>query len=260
MTAPTSSLGMQNWYTTTLSAGCGATDTTIYLNATPTPTEGYLIIDPNNPGTTAEVIHYTSIGSGTVVLPGTGDRGLDGTTAQSHAQGTTVVMNYTTSHFTALQTGDALNTGAISTKIITNPYKFSVYLAASSVSVTSNAASLITCDTKQFDTGTNYSVSTGLFTAPISGFYWIHGTILFTSTLSLHQGGAQLFKNGSLLVEGDFNSGASVQAGFSVGRLLQLAANDTIGLYQTNTSGSSVTVAGGSTDYTFFEGFLVSVT
>jgi hypothetical protein len=89
---------MENWFSTTLSSACGATDTTLDVSAVPAPTEGYLVLDPNNTSK-REVVHYTSTGSGTVILAGTGNRGLDGTSAQGHAQGVTVVMNYTTSNY-----------------------------------------------------------------------------------------------------------------------------------------------------------------
>ncbi len=107
-TNPTSNLDMQNWFATTLSVAAGSTDTTFSLTATPTPSEGYLIIDPNNTST-REVIHYTSVGTGTVTVPTLGDRGIDGgNAATTHAQGTAVVMNFTTSYWDALKNGYAV--------------------------------------------------------------------------------------------------------------------------------------------------------
>jgi hypothetical protein len=141
-----------------------------------------------------------------------------------------------------------------------NPYKFSVYLKASSQTVTSNTASIVIPDTARYDTSSNFDLTTGLFTAPVAGFYHFNGTVLFTSTLSGHLGGAILAVNGSALVYGNSNSGNTTQTAFSVERTLKLSSGDTVALWQTNTSGAAVTVAGGSSDYTFFEGELKSAT
>jgi hypothetical protein len=111
-TNPTSSLDVQNWFETTLSAQVGSTDTTINLNAVPTPSEGYLILDPDNTSL-REVIHYTSTASGSVSLPGVGDRGVDSTSAQPHAQNAIVRMEYTTSHYDALKNGYGLSNNSI---------------------------------------------------------------------------------------------------------------------------------------------------
>lgn len=135
---------MENWFSTTLSAPCGSTDTTFSLTNTPTPTEGYLIIDPNNTST-REVIHYTSVGSGTITIPGTGDRGLDGgNAATSHAQGTAVVMNYTSSHFNALKNGYAFNSQALATiGIFGSAVIGSAQMAANAIATTSTFSSSV---------------------------------------------------------------------------------------------------------------------
>lgn len=105
----TTALAVQNWYESTLSGGINASDTTIGLNAVPTGTEGYLIIEPDS-STNREVIYYTSKTSNSVLLPSAGaGRGLDGTTAQSHSSGATVRMEITSSHWNALKDGTAFN-------------------------------------------------------------------------------------------------------------------------------------------------------
>lgn len=98
----TSALAVQNWFETTLSSSINASDTTISLNAVPTGTEGYLVIEPDS-ATNREVIYYTSKTSSTVLLPSALlGRGLDNTTAQSHSSGATVRMEITSGHFNAL--------------------------------------------------------------------------------------------------------------------------------------------------------------
>lgn len=121
--ATTSNLGMQDFFTTTLNGNVASGDTVINLNAVPTASEGYLVIDPNNP-TTREVIYYTSKTSGSVTCPdataGSG-RGVGGTSVQAHTSGTLVEMRDVAEYWQALQNGESLSASAISsTNIATN--------------------------------------------------------------------------------------------------------------------------------------------
>jgi hypothetical protein len=62
-------------------------------------------------------------------------------------------------------------TNSVSSAILTNPYKFSAYLSSGGQTITANTYTALKCDTTLFDTGSNYNTSTGVFTAPIAGFY-----------------------------------------------------------------------------------------
>lgn len=74
----------------------------------PTPTEGYLVLEPDSP-TAWEVIYYTSKTGSAVVCPSTGaGRGLGGSTAASHSQNATVRMDTTAELFLTLQDATAL--------------------------------------------------------------------------------------------------------------------------------------------------------
>ena len=109
----TPNLSYQNFYTSTLSAGITATDTTIYINSLPTGTEGYLVIEPDS-STNKEIIYYTSKGANFVTLPSiAAGRGIGGTTAVSHNSSSTVQMNVVAEHFKALQDGTAFAVGGI---------------------------------------------------------------------------------------------------------------------------------------------------
>ena len=103
----TSALGVQNWYETTLSSGISSSDTTISVNNVPTPSEGYLVIEPDS-ATNREVIYYTSKTASAVVLSSTAGRGVDGTSAISHSSGSTVRMVLTKSIIDSLQDTTAL--------------------------------------------------------------------------------------------------------------------------------------------------------
>ena len=109
----TPNLGFQNFFTTTLASGITNTDTTIYLNSLPTPSEGYLVIEPDS-STNKEIIYYTSKGANFVTLPSVAaGRGVGGTTAVSHSSGVTAQMNVVAEHFEALQDGTAFAVGGI---------------------------------------------------------------------------------------------------------------------------------------------------
>lgn len=86
----------QNFYRQTITRAVTLTGATnIYLSAHPTPAEGYLHISPAS-ATLREIIYYTAKGTdgnGTYVTVTLTNRGLGGTTAQTHAIGESVRMN-----------------------------------------------------------------------------------------------------------------------------------------------------------------------
>lgn len=106
----TNNLDFQNFFSTVLSSTITATDTTIYLNTLPTPSEGYLVIEPDS-DTNKEIIYYTSKGANYVTCPdvATG-RGVGGTTAASHSSGATVQRNVVAEDLREVQNGNS-NTG-----------------------------------------------------------------------------------------------------------------------------------------------------
>lgn len=120
-TDPTTALDTQDNFSTTLSADVTTTSqTTISLTSLPTPTEGYLVIDK---GTTSkrEVIHYTSKGSGTVICPSAGDRGINGT-AYTHTSGDSVHMLMNKAYWDALQSAKSLDDSGITPRKIDSIY------------------------------------------------------------------------------------------------------------------------------------------
>jgi len=100
-------IGMQDFFTTTLSAAVSdATDLTIYLNSVPTETEGYLVIDYSN-SSKREIIFYNAVGANYVAVPADG-RGQGSTTAQAHDLGADVRMNMVSGYFDVLKDGQLL--------------------------------------------------------------------------------------------------------------------------------------------------------
>lgn len=139
---------------------------------------------------------------------------------------------------------------------VKNDYKFSVYRTAA---FTGGNNTVITYDTKNFDTSTNIDVATnkGRFTAPIAGFYFF--SAMFSATVgSGFPFGINLYKNGSLILGGN-NWVSAVSSNLNqlqVNGLLQLAANDYIEVYN-QANGVSFNVGATAT---WFTGFLVSAT
>lgn len=146
---------------------------------------------------------------------------------------------------------------SLSPVMINNPYNF-YYSIGANATILLNTATTLTCLTKVYDTGNNYSTTTGSFTAPVAGFYQFNGQVDVLATSSGSYIWASLFKNGSEFFRGNRQipgTGGSAAA-VSVSVMLQLAANDTIqlGYY----SGVATTTENNSG--TFLQGYLVSLT
>jgi len=96
-------IDQQDFYETTLkTAVTDATDTNIYLTALPTPTEGFLTIEPTSTSK-REVIFYTSLGADYVTCPSAaGGRGVSGT-AQGHAVSSVVRLSDAKQYWTLLR-------------------------------------------------------------------------------------------------------------------------------------------------------------
>lgn len=120
MATPTSNLTPNNYFSSTLSSPISASDTTIPLNAVPSGSEGYLVIDEGT--TSKEIIFYNSVGANFVTCPdvSTG-RGVGGTTAVGHASGAVVKQKNNAEWWLSLQNGrsfkDATNSTGSTTGI-----------------------------------------------------------------------------------------------------------------------------------------------
>lgn len=256
----TPNLSFQNKFVTTLSSGVASTDTTISLTALPTPTEGYLVLEPDS-STAWEEIYYTSKTGSAVVCPSALlGRGIGGSTAASHSSGATVRMDSTAEMFKALQNGSALAAGAVGAQNLSNPYKFSVY--RNGAWTQSNGTQVVTFDTKDYDTSSNVDIVThvGRFTATVAGFYHFDATISIGNNATGTTYYPSLFKNSSEAKRGAMalTGGSSGTVAGTVSDTLQLAINDFVEVNST-WSGSNVSGVTGSA-LTHFSGFMVSAT
>lgn len=251
---PTTALGWQDFFTTTLDGSITDTDTTISLASAPTPTEGFLVIEPDST-TNREIIMYTSVSGNDVVCGSVDDRGIGGTTARAHSSGVIVKMNTVSDMFEALQSGKGLADAAIVPAKWTNPYKFSVYRGAALTINTT--ATTVTFDTEEYDTNSNHSG--GTYTAPVAGFYTFSTGVGIAATgsvtgliIGVMVGGVEvkrLYRNGNV-------NATTMIGGGSV--TLQLAANDTVTIYA-QTTGANAAASVGQT-LCWFTGHLVSRT
>lgn len=169
-TAVTSNLGWDNFFSTTTTGALTATTTTIPLATPPTPTEGFLVLDP---GGANEIIFYNSVSGNNVIVPSTDDRGRGDSTAQAHSSGITVKMNTVGMMFEALQSGLALTASAITTNKIANNAVTSAKLKAAQTDSTPGTLP---------DIGTGYS--TGATLSVTAGTYLLIARATCTSSVS----------------------------------------------------------------------------
>lgn len=138
-----------------------------------------------------------------------------------------------------------------------NPYKFSAY-RSTAFTWGNNTFAKITCNTEQFDTNNNYDTSTGRYTAPVTGFYYVHGQVRGD-----HKSGSgmsvEIRKNGSEVFSGDtmVPVGYTGTFGFqlSANGIIALTAGDYIELFCYGAANTGQTGLG-----TIFQGFLISRT
>lgn len=136
-----------------------------------------------------------------------------------------------------------------------NDYKFSVYRNAA-FTITSTP-SVLTCDSKTFDTSTNVDVATnkGRFTAPVAGFYHFSGSCEGATTTNMY---CMLYVNGAEVKRGSYANTSSTFMKTIIAATLSLSANDYVELYVVSTSGNSALTVGSK--FNWFDGFLISQT
>jgi hypothetical protein len=99
-------ISFQNFLSGKLTADVTAGATDIFIDTVPSITQGFIVIDPLTPAS-REIIFFTSKTATKVSTPATGGRGVDGTSAVPHFNGTTYIIAPTAGYLTALQNGTA---------------------------------------------------------------------------------------------------------------------------------------------------------
>jgi hypothetical protein len=161
---PSSNLGIQNFFSATLTADITASSTDIFLDAIPNASEGFLVIEPTST-TKREVIFYNSKTALKVVCPSAADgRGQDDTSATTHTTGASVIMAPIAGFWEALQSGVSMSSGFRAGWFgVSNEGAFA-YASATTITVPSSVANMLTIGSKMsFDqTTTKYFYVVGV--------------------------------------------------------------------------------------------------
>lgn len=176
----------------------------------------------------------------------TGSTVSNGSITDARTQAGATASSYTTASIPT--------TTPVSTRSLTNPYKFHVRMAAATNTGNGTFSAAIPFDTEIFDTGNN--VSAGVFTAPVAGFYFFsfqgQGT-----TSGAQQWILSLYKNGVRYLDGSTVTITSGAVGSTASGIIQLAANDTVDIRAFCGTARPISVGTGG-DAAYFTGFLVS--
>ena len=97
---------LQNFYKATITRNWTATTGDFNVSVKPTTSSGWLVISANNT-TLREIVYFNGTGTNAygdyVTIVNIADRGLGGTTAQTHTIGETIRMNVTAEHWAEIQ-------------------------------------------------------------------------------------------------------------------------------------------------------------
>lgn len=146
----------------------------------------------------------------------------------------------------------------ISSAKLSNPYKFHAYRTAA-LNMPS-AAAIVIFDTEDYDTGSNFSTTTGLFTAPVNGYYAFAGAFLVALQNGDHVFGGLWFNGAEKkrFFENTKTGSTNFTDGFYTE--IYMAAGDTAApYYSAGVAGRAALVANNG-KYMWFAGHLISAT
>ena len=202
-----------------------------------------------------------------LVLTGTsGASNLDSTNGLQFATWTTSTRpaspiagqmgyNTTTNAFDAYVNGAWVSIATSSTAPTAGP-TFSAYTIAATGTTIGTGATKVTYDTKEFDTNTNFSLSTNRFTPTVAGYYQINAQI---QPSSAYCGGfIGVYKNGSVYKYGSYSNITNALGGFIVSTLVPFnGTTDYIEIYAAFTVSQALN---GGIQFSYVNGTLVRPT
>lgn len=197
--------------------------------------------------TANSALKYTS---GTGWACGTTYALTSGTLAQfaatTSAQLAGVISDETGSGSLVFGTGATINAATLAAS--SNPHV--MYTDGTAQSFTSGTAATVITWTQSIDSGSNFTASTGTFSAPHAGYYWVSGQLTFTTTSGTAGNAFKVLvnHNGSTAVTSWAFLASASQSAIPVvyGVLLSLASGDTITIQGLQNSGTAQTLVGGA--------------
>ena len=153
------------------------------------------------------------------------------------------------------ETADAERLRIDSSGRVTMPYQPSFFAYKNGADTTTNVGSIIVFDGTSHNIGSNYSTSTGKFTAPVAGVYAFHAQIWAKNATSLAR--TQFFVNSGNVTQHGMNpAGVNLSDHtYQMSMVRFLSANDTVDI---RVDSSNLTYyAGGGSSHSFFSGYLI---
>jgi hypothetical protein len=129
--------------------------------------------------------------------------------------------------------------------------------ASATQSLATSTYTKVAFNTKTFDTNTNYDTTLYRFTPTVAGYYQVQANIAIGAGIA-NYGFAQIYKNGSNAISGNYFSLTPGGTNHTVGGLLYLnGSTDYIEAYMYQNSGSGITGCGGPNSQFQFSACLV---
>lgn len=178
-----------------------------------------------------------------------------GILADSSSNGVAMQVDANSASSTALD----ISTGQL--KIQDIP-AFRAYLSSGQTNVTGNNVEYkLQFNTENFDNNSDYDNSTNYrFDVPVNGFYYFHSSVMFDESSSgIQKIQLKIYKNGSLAGQVDSLTPVSgTEQSIQISLFDKSASGDYFEIKILGASGTQVVDITGGSDYTWFEGYMIS--
>lgn len=129
--------------------------------------------------------------------------------------------------------------------------KCRAYLGSAQDNLVDGTSTLVALDTENYDPGTNFNVTTHQFTAPITGYYSIVGSVGFGNVITDKRYNAELRVNGDIVAYSTEVPGAALPFRLPISSIEYVVAGQTIDLYATSFAAANTVDLIATTSSTF---------